>query len=144
MATKCPIKRKEEWSRWYAKNAEARRERQRNCPKHKASARKRYWEKREEIRAKQAEYSKRPEAKAKKAQREASRRQRKQFPLTDRQMAEIQDFYWLAQDLKAVTGEDYHVDHIIPLRGKNVSGLHVPWNLQVLPSDVNLRKSNKV
>lgn len=54
----------------------------------------------------------------------------------------ILDFYWLAKDLQAVTGEVYHVDHIVPLCGKTICGLHVPWNLQVLPADVNIRKSN--
>lgn len=62
--------------------------------------------------------------------------------LTEDQDKQIKDLYWLAKDLKAVTGEDYHVDHIVPLKGENVSGLHVPWNLQILPSDLNLAKGN--
>ena len=62
--------------------------------------------------------------------------------LTKEQRDEIDRIYWTSLDLRAVTGEQYHVDHIVPLQGKNVCGLHVPWNLQILPADLNIAKRN--
>lgn len=53
--------------------------------------------------------------------------------------AEIDGFYQFCQIFKG-----FEVDHNVPLNGRNVSGLHVPWNLQVLTRIENRRKGNRV
>jgi len=57
--------------------------------------------------------------------------------LTATQLQEIKEIY-------KTCPKDCHVDHIMPLQGRIVSGLHVPWNLQHLLAIDNLRKGNKV
>lgn len=63
--------------------------------------------------------------------------------LTKAQKSEIKRIYEHMRDCRAVTGEPYEVNHVIPLRGENICGLHVPWNLEVLPRYINLALSNK-
>jgi hypothetical protein len=64
--------------------------------------------------------------------------------LSREQKAQIRELYKIAITMTKTTGEQYVVDHIVPLRSDIVCGLHVPWNLRVIPRQENLLKSNKL
>lgn len=77
--------------------------------------------------------------------RHAAKLQRTPKWLTKEQLQEIKEFYIEAKELQWLSDptDPLEVDHIVPLQGEIVSGLHVPWNLQILPKSLNCEKSNK-
>jgi hypothetical protein len=78
------------------------------------------------------------------AKRRSAKLQRTPPWSTIKEELEIKQFYLNASKLTKETGIPHEVDHIIPLQGENVSGLHVPWNLQILSRSLNIRKGNRM
>jgi len=111
---------------------------------------KKYWSKRPERlkvlrkERKQREYAKHHEKYKMRAKISARRLIRATPPwLNEEHRVLIKAIYEHARDCEVISGFKYHVDHEVPIKGKNVCGLHVPWNLQVLPQDINDSKGNK-
>lgn len=106
----------DQYKAYYAKNKEARQEYQRG------------WNKRN------PDYLR--------AQKAARRTQFNRSVLTDEDKRVIRGIYRLSKLYSWIGGEPWHVDHIVPLKGKNVCGLHIPANLQPVPAAYNMKKKN--
>lgn len=77
------------------------------------------------------------------AKRRYAKLQRTPAWLTSDDYWMIEEAYKLAAMRTTAFGFPWHVDHVLPLQGKHVSGLHVPSNLQVIPGTENIRKGNR-
>lgn len=77
------------------------------------------------------------------AKRRSAKIQRTPIWLTADDVWMIKQAYSLASLRSKMLGFKWHVDHIVPLQGELVSGLHVPWNLQVIPAVLNIAKHNR-
>lgn len=145
----CLVCRAENLVEWRKKNpAKVKQhndtQHERYAEKLSARSRKFYAEHAETLRAQKQEYQRNNlhiYAKIK-AKRKAAQLKRTPAWLTEDDHWMIEQAYELAALRTKMFGFKWNVDHIIPLQGKLVSGLHVPTNLQVITSTENRRKSN--
>ena len=80
---------------------------------------------------------------ARSAKRKAVKLQATPNWLLPKHIEKIEEFYFMAKELEKIFPWKQEVDHIEPLQGKDVCGLHVPWNLQILPMSTNRSKGIK-
>lgn len=96
------------------------------------------------VKAKETLSAYRQRNKAKHAHRQQIRNTQKKQAcplwLTKAHLSQIEEIYIHSKYLSEKTGIKMAVDHIVPLKGKTVCGLHVPWNLQIIDAQTNSKK----
>jgi hypothetical protein len=134
---------------WYQRNKELVKQRARewaaaNPEKRAQSIKKWREENRDQHNAINREWwsENKPKRASYQAKRRAAILQRTPNWLTDDDLWLIEEAYDLAALRTQAFGFAWHVDHVIPLQGRKVSGLHVPENLQVIPGSDNVKKHN--
>jgi hypothetical protein len=151
-----PVKTKQKVKAKYTKNAELLKQKRReayaaNPDKEKLVARVRSaeWRKNnpahEGVKAAKKAYKQNNPGKINAATvaRRAAKLQRTPSWLTADDFWMMEQAYELAALRTRIFGFSWHVDHVVPLQGRFVSGFHAPYNLQVIPGVENVSKSNK-
>lgn len=138
-AKKHPDLISEKRKRWRANNLDAVKLKERLASKKVRE------EKRDVIKVRKAEYAKRNKyiVNAACSKRKASKLLRTPKWVGQEELWLIKEAYELSQLRTKLHGFSWHVDHVIPLQGELVSGLHVPKNLQVIPALENIQKNNR-
>lgn len=138
------------WRKWYEANKDAHNERVKkwqtvNKDKTRADAKAWVAANPEKVAAKTKRYRKAHPDKVTAWAVASVARRAKRVPkwLSDDDKWMLQEAYALARQRTKMFGFVWEVDHIIPLRGATVSGLHVPTNIQVIPKAHNRAKRNK-
>jgi len=140
---------------WYVANKDRVREKQNKLGRERYSANKnKFAEKaknyrkrnKEEIAAKMARWQRENKdlVNAATSKRRAAKTKATPAWVTSQDFKNISAVYTMAARLTSCLGVEHHVDHIVPLRGDVVCGLHVPWNLAVIPAKLNISKGNKL
>jgi hypothetical protein len=128
--------------RWYKRNRETELQRMKNYRKSSSYLKSSAYRKNKAIH--NQEYIKRPYVRvklnAKASKHRAQKIRTSKFELNNDD--NVLKLFKLSNKKTKETGRDYHVDHIIPLLGKLVSGFHVAGNLRVILADTNLSKKN--
>lgn len=116
-----------------------KRYREKHPDRARAACRAYYWKNKEQLKLKKAEYCQRNlrDYRERTARRRAIKVRATPKWLNKEHYIQIKSIYRNCP-------KGYHVDHIVPLNGIIVSGLHVPWNLQYLPATENLKKGNRI